>query len=107
MMKNKTYILLVLLSCMLTLTSSAQENNQGLSVRLSAGYSFLTPGSDPLIVSRASLFLPTGGNSNYNSNGNSGEGTYLGVGLRQPLGSLLILGLDGTYFIGKKLAAMG
>lgn len=106
-MKNKILILVAALLCIIAFKSSAQDNNESLSIRLSAGYSLFTPGSDPLIVSRASLFLPTGGNSSYNSNGKSGDGAYLGIGLRQAIGSVLIIGVDGSYFAGKKLEAMG
>jgi hypothetical protein len=106
-MKNKILILVAILTCFIGAKSFAQENNQSLSIRLSAGYSIFTPGSDPLIVSRASIVLPTGGNVNYNSNGKSGDGAYLGVGLQKPVGSVLILGIDGAYFAGKKLESNG
>jgi hypothetical protein len=102
-MKNKITSIFALLGIMTASGSFAQDFTNGLSIKISAGYSIFTPGSDRQVISPAELYNPQGGLVQVNSAGQNGEGFHFGLGAQKDFGEILIATLDISYTSQNKL----
>jgi len=106
-MKPKIILLITALTALTIANSFAQETGKGLYIKVNAGHSLFTPGSDALLGSTIFYYIPGSDSPGLNSNGQYGSGFYLGVGAQKDLGKLLSAGLDINYLNAKNLTASG
>lgn len=106
-MKLKVILLITALTALTIANSYAQETGKGLYIKVNAGHSVFTPGSDPLLGSTVFFYTPGYDSPGLNSNGKYGAGFYFGLGLQQELGKIISAGLDINYLNAKTLSAAG
>jgi hypothetical protein len=106
-MKLKIILLITALTALTITQGFAQDADKGLYIKLSAGHSVFTPGSDRLLGSTIFMYIPGNDSPGLNSNGKYGAGFYLAVGLQKDFGKLITAGLDVNYLGAKTLTATG
>jgi hypothetical protein len=103
----KMALLIVVFTTFMITSGRAQQADNGIYIKVHAGYSLFSPGGDPLLSSPGYLYAPTGQLLTLTSNTRSGEGLNLGFGVEKEMGKVLILGLDINYLDGKNFSSVG